>query len=62
MFLLRILVVLTVISLVVSLGAYLLTGQRRYLGYAWTVLRVAIIAGLSLFALLAVERLLVVPL
>jgi len=58
---LRILAMLSVITVAAGFVAFLLTGQRRYLAFSWAVLKYAIIVGLLLFALLAFERVLVAP-
>jgi hypothetical protein len=55
---LRILGVLLLIVVVASLLGYVLTGRRRYLGFAWRMARYSLIFALILFALLFLERVL----
>jgi hypothetical protein len=62
MLVLRIVAILAVIAIAMGFLAFLVTGDRRYLGFSWKVLRYSVIVGLILFVLLALERLLVVPL
>jgi hypothetical protein len=59
MFLLRIVGLLTAIAVGAGITAFLFTGDRRYLGLAWRIVKYALIFALALFALLAFERLLV---
>jgi hypothetical protein len=59
MLLLRIVGILAAIAIGTGIFAYLFTGQRRYLGFAWRVAKYALIFALALFALLAFERLIV---
>lgn len=61
MLILRLLAILSVIAVAGGFVVFVLTGQRRYLTFSWTVLKYSIIVGLVLFALLAFERLLVAP-
>lgn len=58
----RLLAILAVIAIAGGFLAFILTGNRRYLAFSWKVLRYGVIVGLILFALLAAERLLIVPL
>ena len=62
MWLLRLLAVLTLISVVVGVVAALLTRDARYLRFCWRLLRYAIIVALLVFALLILERVAVIPL
>ncbi|MBS3935845.1 MAG: hypothetical protein KGZ43_06705 [Sulfuritalea sp.] len=55
--LLRIVAILAAVAIAASVVAYLFSGDRRYLGYAWRVAKLALILALILFALLALERL-----
>jgi len=55
---LRLLFVLTLLALAVCGGGYLITGDRRYLGWAKLVAKVAGAAALIFFGVLALERLL----
>lgn len=59
MFLLRIVGVLTAITIGAAIVAFLLTGQKNYLALALRILKYALIFALALFALLAFERLVV---
>ena len=56
MLILRILAILTAITLGVSLLAYLLTWNRRYLSFAFQVFKYSLYFSLLLLALLALER------
>lgn len=60
MFLLRIVGILAAIAIGTGIVAYLFTRDRKYLGFAWRVTKYALIFALALFALLAVERLIVI--
>ncbi|MDP1605962.1 MAG: hypothetical protein Q8L93_04875 [Rhodocyclaceae bacterium] len=59
MLFLRIIGILAVIAIGAGVVTYLLTGDRRYLGLAGHIAKYALILALALFALLAVERLIV---
>jgi hypothetical protein len=59
MFLLRIVGLLTAIAVGAGIAAFLLSGDRRYLGLSWRIAKYALIFALVLFALLAFERLIV---
>lgn len=61
MLILRLAALLAVCAIAGGFVTYLLTGNRRYLSFSWLVLKYGIILGLLAFALLAAERLLVVP-
>ena len=66
MWLLRLLAVLLVVGVGVCGVLYILTGDRRYLGYAWRGLQAGVIFALLVFALLVfalmfVERLAIIP-
>lgn len=61
MLMLRLLAILSVIAVGGGFFAFVLTGKRSYLSFSWKVLRYSLIVGLVLFALLAMERLLVLP-
>ena len=56
MWLLRLLAVLTLISVAVGLAAYLLTRNAGYLRFSWRLLRYAVVVALLVFALLILER------
>lgn len=62
MLVLRIIAILAVIAIAGGFFVFVLTGDRRYLSFSWRVLRYSVIVGLILFLLLAVERLIVIPL
>lgn len=62
MFLLRLLAILTLIAVGAGVAAYCFTRQPRYLHFSWRVFRYALMLGLLVFALLALERLAVIPL
>ncbi|MBK8401927.1 hypothetical protein [Propionivibrio sp.] len=61
MWLLRLLAVLTVISVVVGVALFLLTRDQRYLQFSWRLFRYALIVALLVFALLIFERMAVIP-
>lgn len=61
MWLLRLLGVLTVITVVCGVFAFLLTKNRKYLVFSWQVFRYALVVALLVFALLIVERLAIIP-
>lgn len=61
MFILRLLGILAVIAIGAGFFAFVFTGERRYLSFSWKVLRYSLIVGLLLFALMAMERLIVLP-
>ena len=54
--LIRLLFVLSALLIVVSGGLYLFTNNRRYLKFAWQVVRVVFLAGLVFVVLLLLER------
>lgn len=62
MWLLRLLAVLTLISVVAGFVATLLTRDARYLRFSWRILRYALVVALLVFALLILERVAVIPL
>lgn len=59
MFLLRIVGLLAVVVIGAGIVAWLFTRDRRYLALSWRVAKYALIFVLALFALLALERLIV---
>lgn len=61
MLVLRLLALLIALGIAGGVVAYLLTGNRRYLGLSWTLLRFGVAAGVLLVLLLFAERLLVAP-
>lgn len=62
MVILRILAVLVVIAVGAGVFAYLLTSNRKYLRFSWRVFRYSLIVALLVFALMALERIAVIPL
>lgn len=62
MWLLRLLAVLTVITVAGGVVVFLFTRDQRYLYFAWRVFRYALIVALLVFALLIVERVAIIPL
>jgi hypothetical protein len=61
MWLLRLLAVLTALSVAGGVGAYLLTRNAAYLYFALRLLRYAVVVALLVFALLILERVAVIP-
>jgi len=61
MWLLRLLAVLMVIAVGAGFLFYAVTGKRSYLGLAWRLLRWGIIFALIFFALMILERVIVIP-
>ena len=61
MWLLRLLALLTGISVAGGVAAYLLTRNPRYLQFSWRLFRYAVIVALLVFALLILERVAVIP-
>ena len=62
MWLLRLLAVLTLISVAGGIVAFLLTRNQKYLLFSWRLFRYAIFIALLVFSLLIVERVSVIPL
>lgn len=60
MLLLRIVGLIAAIAIASGIVAWLFTGERKYLGFAARVAKIAVALALLLFVLLAAERLLVV--
>ncbi|MFN6960764.1 MAG: hypothetical protein ACK4N6_00855 [Rhodocyclaceae bacterium] len=60
MLFLRLVGILAAIAIGAGILAFLFTGERRYLGFSWRIAKYALIFALLLFALLALERLLVI--
>lgn len=61
MLVLRIVVLLAVIAVGVSVLAWLLSGNRRYLRIAWRIIQVVLALSLLFLGLLFFERLLFTP-
>ncbi|WP_018228352.1 hypothetical protein [Methyloversatilis universalis] len=59
MLIVRLIGVLLIIAVGACFLAFVLTGDRRYLALAWRLIRYAVIAVLGFFALLALERVIV---
>lgn len=60
MLILRIIGILTAITIGSAVVAWLVTRDRRYLSLAWRVSKGALVVALAIFALLIAERLLVI--
>jgi hypothetical protein len=56
MILLRLLFILTALTLLLSGGMYMFTRDRRYLNFAWRVLRFVVYLALVFALLFVVER------
>ncbi|MBV5331300.1 hypothetical protein JZU69_02590 [bacterium] len=61
MWLLRLLAVLTGLSVAGGVAAYLLTRNPKYLQFSWRLFRYALIVALIVFALLILERVAIIP-
>jgi hypothetical protein len=59
--LLRLLAVLTGLSVAGGVAAYLLTRNPKYLQFSWRLFRYALIVALIVFALLILERVAIIP-
>jgi hypothetical protein len=59
MLLLRIIGLLAAITLAVSVLLYMLSGERKYLSFAWRVFRYSLFVFVLILVLFASERLLV---
>lgn len=62
MLILRLLAVIVIFAVAGGVLAYLLTREVRYLRFSWRVFRYSLIVALLVFALLILERVLVIPL
>ena len=62
MLILRLLAILSVLVIGGGLIAYFMTGKRQYLTLVIWVLKSSVLAGLLLFVLMGLERMLVMPL
>jgi len=60
MLILRLLAILAVIAISAGMAIYLFTGNRKYLGFSIRLLKIVLGIVLLMFALMALERLLVV--
>ncbi|HCZ17753.1 MAG TPA: hypothetical protein PL117_01840 [Accumulibacter sp.] len=61
MWLMRLLAVLTVITVAAGVVIFLFTRDPRYLHFSWRVFRYSLIVALLVFALLIIERVAVIP-
>ncbi|KFB67667.1 hypothetical protein [Candidatus Accumulibacter vicinus] len=61
MWLLRLLAVLTGLTVAGSVVAFLFTRDARYLQFAWRLFRYSLIVALLVFALMILERVAVIP-
>lgn len=61
MWLLRLLAVLTLITVAGGVVAFLLTQNKMYLSFAGQLFRYSLMVALLVFALLIIERVLVIP-
>lgn len=61
MWFLRLLAILTIITVAGGMASYFLTGNRKYLRFSWQLARYAIGVALAIFALLILERVAVIP-
>lgn len=61
MWFLRLLAVLTALTVAGSAVIYFLTGDRRYMHLAWRLFRYAVIVALLVFAAMILERVAVIP-
>ena len=61
MWLMRLLAVLTMISVAVGVVVFLFTRDTRYLQISWRVFRYALIVALLVFALMILERVAIIP-
>ena len=61
MWLLRLLGVLTAITVAAGVVMFVCTGDRRYGQFAWLIFRYSLLIALLVFALLILERVAVIP-
>lgn len=61
MYVLRLLAVIVVIAIGAGIVLSLFTGDRRYLAFSWRLFRYGIVFALLVFALMALERVAVIP-
>ena len=62
MLILRLLAVVVVLAVAGGVVAYLLTRNARYLRFSWRIFRYSLIVALLVFALMVLERVVVIPL
>lgn len=56
MLVIRVLAIFVFITLVVSLGVYLLSGDKRYLRFSWQVIKFSFVLALVFMVVVAVGR------
>jgi hypothetical protein len=56
MIVLRILAIFVLITLAVSFGVYLLSGDKRYLRFSWQVIKFSLVLALVFAAIVAMGR------
>lgn len=56
MIVLRVLAILVLITLAVSLGVYLLSGDKRYLRFSWQIIKFSLVLALLFIIVVAVGR------
>ena len=61
MWLLRLLAVILVVVIGAGFVAYVVTGNRLYLGWVWRLFRFGILFALIVFALMIIERVAIIP-
>ncbi len=61
MWLLRLLAVVLVVTIGAGFIAYVVTGNRLYLGWVWRLFRYGIFFALIVFALMIIERVAIIP-
>ena len=61
MWLLRLLAVLTALTVAGGVLAFLFTRDARYLQFSWRLFRYSLLVALLIFALLIIERVAVIP-
>ena len=62
MLILRLLAVVVLLVVAGGVVAYLLTRNAKYLQFSWRIFRYSLIVALLVFALLVLERVVVIPL
>lgn len=62
MWLLRLLAVLTVLTVAGGVVLFLFTRDTRYLQFSWRLFRYSLVVALLVFALMIIERVAVIPL
>ncbi len=62
MLILRLLAVVVLLAVAGGVVAYLLTRNTKYLQFSWRIFRYSLIVALLVFALMVLERVVVIPL